>query len=72
MKAYPPSFQIELFEPYFTTKNPDKGTGIGLYMAKVIIENNMGGRLYALNREEGGAEFIIELEETEPDDISQG
>lgn len=71
-EGIPAEFSDRIFEPYFTTKNPDKGTGIGLYMAKVIIENNMGGRLYALNREEGGAEFIIELEETEPDDISQG
>ncbi|QAR32402.1 hypothetical protein EP073_02995 [Geovibrio thiophilus] len=63
-----PEFIDRIFEPYFTTKNPDKGTGIGLYMAKVIIENNMGGRLCALNREEGGAEFIIELEETGSDE----
>jgi len=62
-----PEFMDRIFEPYFTTKNPEKGTGIGLYMAKVIIENNMGGKLYARNREEGGAEFIIEVSETMPD-----
>jgi C4-dicarboxylate-specific signal transduction histidine kinase len=56
----PEDFIGKIFDPYFTTKGPQQGTGIGLYMAKIILEKNMGGRLTARNIA-GGAEFRIEL-----------
>jgi PAS domain S-box-containing protein len=49
-----------IFDPYFTTKEESKGTGIGLFMAKTIIEKNMEGRLSVRNVE-GGAEFRVEV-----------
>ena len=49
-----------VFEPYFTTKEQGKGTGIGLYMTKMIVEENMHGKLSAYNIG-GGVVFKIEL-----------
>ena len=49
-----------IFEPYFTTKGPQGGTGVGLFMSKIIVENNMGGRLTVRNTA-NGAEFRIEV-----------
>jgi signal transduction histidine kinase len=49
-----------IFDPFFTTKEQGKGTGIGLFLAKTIIEKNMGGSLTACNVA-GGAEFRIEV-----------
>ena len=50
----------KIFDPYFTTKFKSQGTGLGLYMSKIIVEKNMGGRLSVRNTQEG-SEFSIEL-----------
>ena len=49
---------LNVYEPYFTTKEQGEGTGIRLYMSKMIIEKNMGGVLRVVNTDIG-AQFII-------------
>ncbi|MFZ2949040.1 MAG: PAS domain-containing sensor histidine kinase, partial [Desulfuromonadaceae bacterium] len=56
----PEDITDKIFDPYFTTKGPQQGTGVGLFMSKTIIEKNMGGRLSVRNSTDG-AEFRIEV-----------
>jgi len=50
----------KVFDLYFTTKEATGGTGIGLYMAKSIIEKHMKGSLSVTNVD-GGAQFRLEI-----------
>ena len=47
-----------IFDPYFTTKEDGKGSGIGLYMSKMIIQEHFGGSLTVKNID-AGAEFSV-------------
>ena len=50
----------KIFEPYFTTKGPHKGTGIGLFMSKTIVEKSFNGSLSVRNTATG-TQFRIVL-----------
>ncbi len=46
-------FINEIFNPYFTTKDKMHGTGLGLYMCKLIVEEHLRGKIYAKNETDG-------------------
>ncbi|MGJ8623689.1 MAG: sensor histidine kinase, partial [Yoonia sp.] len=50
----------ELFEPFYTTKQPGDGVGLGLAISSGIV-NDLGGRLTARNGPDGGAIFEVQL-----------
>jgi signal transduction histidine kinase len=49
----------KIFDPFVTTKRGSGGTGLGLYIAKRIVNNELNGELHAFNKPEGGAVFRI-------------
>src|SRR6266849_2263455 len=55
----PRELQEKIFEPFMSTKG-DRGMGMGLYMAKLIVESHRG-RIRVSNRPSGGARFEVRL-----------
>ena len=52
----------QIFDPYFTTKEKHQGTGLGLYMSKVILEKNFNAQIDVQNIN-NGAQFCITFSE---------
>jgi len=50
----------KLFNPYFTTKEKHHGTGLGLYILKLIVEDSLNGKITIENSNEG-AVFTIKI-----------
>ncbi len=49
----------KIFDPYFTTKHSSAGTGLGLYMSRMIIKKSMGGDIFVANLKDGVTFSII-------------
>ena len=59
-KGIPPDVLAKVFDPFYTTKEVGKGTGLGMSIAKSIIEEH-NGKIIARNNQDKGATFTIEI-----------
>lgn len=53
--------QHQIFNPFFTTKPPGQGTGMGLSISYQIIVENHGGKIDCFSRLGEGTEFVIQI-----------
>ncbi len=59
-KGIPEDIRGKVFSPFFTTKPPGSGTGLGLYISSEIAKS-LGGRIYFSSEEGIGTTFYVEL-----------
>ncbi len=57
----PQEYMSKIFDPFFTTKDVRRGTGLGLAMAKNLIEQSFGGRILAESVVGEGSTFTVEF-----------
>ena len=56
-----PEVQSKIFDPFFSTKPPGKGTGLGLTISYKIIAEAHGGQMWCHSPDGEGTEFVMEL-----------
>ena len=61
----PPQVLGRIFEPFFTTKPAGRGTGLGLFVSRDIVES-LGGKLEVEKTGEDGTVFVVRLPRDTP------
>jgi signal transduction histidine kinase len=56
----PTDIRARIFEPFFSTKRPDEGAGLGLTVCQRVV-NELGGRILVEDSDLGGARFVAEF-----------
>ncbi|RBQ31859.1 PAS domain-containing sensor histidine kinase [Arcobacter sp. FW59] len=56
----PKEIENHIYEPYFTTKHQSSGTGLGLFISKIIIENSFNGNIF-YEKIPNGSKFTIKF-----------
>ncbi len=59
-KGIDPAEQSKIFDPFYTTKDVGKGSGLGLSVSKGIVENH-GGTIHVCSESGQGTEFVVYL-----------
>ncbi len=67
--GFDPAIIENVFDAYFTTKHQSQGTGLGLFIAKMIVEMKFNGTIEAYNAKDG-ALFVIRLPFPKKDTIA--
>ena len=53
----------KIYNPFHTTKGPDKGTGLGLYIVRQIVERNKG-KISVKSKVDEGTTFTLEFQKS--------
>jgi signal transduction histidine kinase len=56
-----PEIMDKIFQPFFTTKGADMGTGIGLSLTKNVVERDFGGEIKCESEANNGSKFTVIL-----------
>ncbi len=60
-RGIPPTVQAKVFEPFFTTRRSEGGTGLGLQIVFNLVTGVLGGKITLVSAEGRGSRFIVAM-----------
>lgn len=70
-KGIPDAIREQIWDPFFTTRRGEGGTGLGLHIVQRLVTELLGGSIVQHSPQRGGSEFVVTIPRNAPESAAQ-